>query len=520
MVAQVHTPTVVAAALAAVVLGQWTDTHAEGAVDTYGYAPIASDNRPAPGHYSPDYTPQTAVDPIQLQSELAASRAELQRTAERLESTQFLLQQAREALVRNYSESRRQRQLQAKQAARIAAIAALENELAWERTTNQQLRAESVSLNERGDTAESQYRSCQDRLATLNGAQTIAQQTLADTSAERDRLHAELNEATAALQEREDALARASAAETAARAQRDAMQVQLATLEADIRNVDVAPTADERMAQSTALAGQLQETKATLAAELAGKAALQQALADAISTRERLLALMDRLDNRPAYTPAQGLAATQGETAHNELQQQLLACNERLAAAKIAFSASALTASDAAVADSGGLPAPPQATELAALEAAVAQQESGDSDADGIPDRKDLCPDSPVNTKVDAMGCAPDAPITLAGIGFRYDSDVLTGPSRAALDRVAGILLEQPTLRLEIAGHTDTQGDAAYNLWLSEQRARSVMAYLVSQGVQPERLNARGYGGTQPIAANTTRGGLARNRRVELHRQP
>jgi OOP family OmpA-OmpF porin len=108
----------------------------------------------------------------------------------------------------------------------------------------------------------------------------------------------------------------------------------------------------------------------------------------------------------------------------------------------------------------------------------------------------------------------------LEGVNFKYDSDALTTPSRAALDQVATILREQPTLKLEIAGHSDTQGDAAYNLWLSEQRAKSVMAYLVSQGVPASQLSAQGYGGSQPIADNTTREGLARNRRVELRRQP
>jgi OOP family OmpA-OmpF porin len=110
--------------------------------------------------------------------------------------------------------------------------------------------------------------------------------------------------------------------------------------------------------------------------------------------------------------------------------------------------------------------------------------------------------------------------MALEGVSFHYDSHELTSDSHSILDRVAGILRQHPELRLEVAGHTDTQGDPDYNLWLSEQRAITVRDYLVKQGVNTDTLTARGYGPHQPITDNTTRAGLARNRRVELRRLP
>ncbi len=534
------------------------------------WIPPESDYRPAPGQYPPPYAPQyrqsppaynPAFDPRRLQAELAASRAELQRTTERLEATQVLLQQAREALTLNYSEHQQQRVGQDEQAAQLSAataenaevrariaslteelqtvrsaltqqqeqlaeLTALKNDQAQERATLQQLRAETVHLDEERGTAESQYKSCQEQLAvqktdldTALADRDIDKLSLTETRAERDQLQNTLKSLTAELQSRQDALARAEASASSAAEERDVLKAQLAAIETNARESQISQE-NETATKSAALTKQLEQTKTTLDAELAAKTAMQQALADAISTRERLLAQLDNLNARLSST------TSQEQVAQGELQQQLLACNERLVAAKAAITASTFSASSTGEASTSVAGSPvekavePQATELAALESATAQYVSADRDADGIPDNKDLCLESPVNAIVDATGCAPDANIALTGVNFRYDSDALTNPSRAVLDQVAVILREQPNLRVEIAGHSDTQGDAAYNLWLSEQRAKSVMTYLVSQGVPAEQLSAHGYGGSQPIAENTTREGLARNRRVELRRQP
>ena len=69
---------------------------------------------------------------------------------------------------------------------------------------------------------------------------------------------------------------------------------------------------------------------------------------------------------------------------------------------------------------------------------------------------------------------------------------------------------------MEIGGHTDSTGEDAYNMGLSQRRAESVRSYLVSKGVKASRLEAKGYGETKPVASNDTNEGRAKNRRVEL----
>ena len=104
----------------------------------------------------------------------------------------------------------------------------------------------------------------------------------------------------------------------------------------------------------------------------------------------------------------------------------------------------------------------------------------------------------------------------IEGISFEYDSHELTAESRLVLEKVSHVLKTQPDVKLEIAGHTDTQGHPAYNMWLSQLRAESVRDFLVEQGVSAANLIAKGYGGKQPIADNSTWYGLHKNRRVEF----
>ncbi len=84
------------------------------------------------------------------------------------------------------------------------------------------------------------------------------------------------------------------------------------------------------------------------------------------------------------------------------------------------------------------------------------------------------------------------------------------------LDEAVTVLRKNADLRIEIQGHTDNTGSADYNKNLSEQRARSVMQYFVKKGISPDRLSAKGFGETQPLASNDTARGRAINRRVQL----
>lgn len=99
---------------------------------------------------------------------------------------------------------------------------------------------------------------------------------------------------------------------------------------------------------------------------------------------------------------------------------------------------------------------------------------------------------------------------------FDFDKSELKNESKPDLNRGVRFLNENPTIRVEIAGHTDSVGTDAYNNRLSQQRAEAVRTYLIQGGVQASRITARGYGETQPIADNGTEEGRGRNRRVEM----
>ncbi len=106
----------------------------------------------------------------------------------------------------------------------------------------------------------------------------------------------------------------------------------------------------------------------------------------------------------------------------------------------------------------------------------------------------------------------------LEGVTFVTGSAELTPASIAVLIDLAGILGQDPTVQIEIRGHTDSTGGATANRELSRRRAASVRASLIQMGLAAERLTAVGYGEDVPLADNATPEGRARNRRVEIHR--
>lgn len=105
----------------------------------------------------------------------------------------------------------------------------------------------------------------------------------------------------------------------------------------------------------------------------------------------------------------------------------------------------------------------------------------------------------------------------LEKVYFETNSAEIKGVSFGLLDEVATVLLAYPNLtRIEVSGHTDSQGAEEYNLGLSQRRADAVAAYLVTRGVEAGRLVAKGYGEAQPVASNDTASGRDQNRRVEF----
>ena len=106
--------------------------------------------------------------------------------------------------------------------------------------------------------------------------------------------------------------------------------------------------------------------------------------------------------------------------------------------------------------------------------------------------------------------------ISLEGTHFAFNKADITAEGKAKLDAAATTLGAEPTVKLSVEGHTDAVGSVPYNQALSERRAKSVVAYLVSKGVDGARLTPVGYGKTKPVATNDTAEGRAQNRRVDL----
>lgn len=143
-----------------------------------------------------------------------------------------------------------------------------------------------------------------------------------------------------------------------------------------------------------------------------------------------------------------------------------------------------------------------------------------DKDQDGIVDEEDECPDT-VGT-ISNKGC-PEIPAIskiidsiATNIYFETGSYKLAKRSFESLDKLVSILQEQPTINLSIQGHTDNQGMPDDNQILSDNRAKSVVEYLVSKKINVSRLIAKGFGQTIPVADNNSREGRAANRRVEI----
>ena len=176
-----------------------------------------------------------------------------------------------------------------------------------------------------------------------------------------------------------------------------------------------------------------------------------------------------------------------------------------------------------------------------------------DSDGDGVPDNRDQCPNTPAGVQVDSRGCPVDSdgdgvpdyrdecPNTAAGatvdergcegvtetvetielrVQFPTNSSVIDATFDNEIRRVADFMAEYPETTVEIAGHSDSIGDAEYNRFLSQRRAEAVANRLTTVlGIDPDRVNAMGYGEAEPIASNDTAAGRAQNRRVEARIQ-
>lgn len=142
-----------------------------------------------------------------------------------------------------------------------------------------------------------------------------------------------------------------------------------------------------------------------------------------------------------------------------------------------------------------------------------------DTDGDGIVDRMDSCPKI-AGTKAN-KGCPEikaevkeTLDLAIKNVQFETSSAKLLSRSFPILDKIAQVMNDYPYYSLRIAGHTDNRGNDAFNQTLSENRAKTCYDYLVSKGINANRMSHAGYGETQPVATNDTKAGRLQNRRV------
>jgi OmpA-OmpF porin, OOP family len=135
-----------------------------------------------------------------------------------------------------------------------------------------------------------------------------------------------------------------------------------------------------------------------------------------------------------------------------------------------------------------------------------------DKDGDGVADNLDQCPDTPMGATVDARGCWTYAAVVL----FDINSSEVKSEGYPMLQEAVLIMKKNPDLNVEVDGHTDNTGTAAYNMTLSVKRAEAIKDHFVSRGIDPNRLTTKGFGLTNPAASNDTKEGRTKNRRVEL----
>jgi OmpA-OmpF porin, OOP family len=144
-----------------------------------------------------------------------------------------------------------------------------------------------------------------------------------------------------------------------------------------------------------------------------------------------------------------------------------------------------------------------------------------DTDKDGVNDEEDKCineagPASNFGCPVISQAVIDKINYAAKNIFFATGSSKLLPKSFKSLNEVAKIMADDASLKLDIDGHTDNTGDAAKNQSLSEARAASVKAYLVSKGVDESKMTSTGHGQDMPAADNKTAAGRSKNRRVEM----
>jgi outer membrane protein OmpA-like peptidoglycan-associated protein len=209
---------------------------------------------------------------------------------------------------------------------------------------------------------------------------------------------------------------------------------------------------------------------------------------------ERQASELQASANAEAQSNAQA-AEARAQTAQNQVTSDAAAAKAQADAAQ------AKAASDAAL-----------ATSQAATEQAQLAGQQAENDKATLRTRLSQQLNSVLQTRDSARGLI----VNMSDVLFDSGKYTLKSGAREKLSKVAGILLAYPGLNIEVDGHTDNIGSDEFNQNLSDQRAESVRAYLVEQGVMTSSVTAKGFGKTQPVGTNDTAEGRQINRRVEL----
>jgi len=452
---------------------------------------------PPRGYRQPSHEYRADLELIRLQEELAANQAELDKARRDLQQGEVAIQEARAELNRAHSEHHRNLDLQHALSEKLAAATAdnvvLQSHVA-------QLTIELTAANE------STLDRGRQQVAALKDERDQLQKSLAGHDEQLAVLKDELQVANTELQQARSGMdaSRQELAESQAQAQ--TYKNRLDDLNARLENQKQA------MLHAKQLLAEMNSARDSLRADLsASTEELTRVHATLMKTQEQAEQLRQaRANSLIAESPEQPESALRG-------QPVLAESNASVPPVEVAAMESSDVTAQAVAED---IPAAPEGKPVLVASVTTTPAGAADADRDGVPDSIDLCPGTAQAVAVKFTGCVANAAIPLKDVNFRYNSIELTDDARRTLDRIAGILGKQTDTRLEVAGHTDSQGNEAYNLWLSQHRAQAVRDYLITHGLDPDNVSARGYGAQQPIADNSTVDGLVQNRRVELRSLP
>lgn len=371
-----------------------------------------------------------------LQLQLASSQQQLHNTRNELQRTQMLLQQARAALEREQSSMHQRGSMQ--------------------HTFSNQL----THLSSQQDEVYAQMKRLTDEVSSLKAPLIDNRAQIADIAAIARALNEERDRLQGSLDGQDEQL-------SALRSEIQAAQDALEHARSDTATIrDGLVKADPR---SQSCESQISVMKEKLQDAIFDSDTSRQALNDTLAAREKLQAALSRCTVKLAQVQA---------------------------ARKTGYSAPATAVTPASKA---AAPATKRQTENVAMMTAEAIP-GADRDGDGVPNDADFCPQTPDGVAVGPTGCDVPLPIVLEGVSFHSNSHQMNEDSYVVLDGVAGTLARYPELRLEVADFTHTQASPAFNRSLSQQRAETIMEYLVGRGISADRLTAHGYGTTRPAS--------------------